>query len=185
MQASPPAPHTPDQPIKIIAPYVTGGSSDVPARVFSEELGKELGQTIVVENRPGAGSMIGTQFVAGEPANGYTLLLVDVPFTIVPALYEARARYNVEKDFAPIVLLGLAPTYLFVHPTFPGTNVTAQVQMARAKPTTASIDFGGNGLLTRLMAEPFMINTGTQLVRCWTRLKRFSIRLLVPKQRMR
>ena len=154
----------PDQPIKIIAPYAAGGSSDVLARALGEELGRELGQPIVVENRPGAGSMIGTQFVAGEPANGYTLLLVDVPFTIVPALYKARVRYNVEKDFAPIVLLGLAPTYLFVHPSFPGTNVAALVQMARARPATVSIGSGGNGSLTHLMAELFMINTGTQLV---------------------
>jgi tripartite-type tricarboxylate transporter receptor subunit TctC len=108
--------------------------------------------------------MIGTQYVAGEPANGYTLLLVDVPFTIVPALYKARVKYNVEKDFAPIGLLGLAPTYLFVHPSFPGTNVAALVQMAKAKPATVSIGSGGNGSLTHLMAELFMINTGTQLV---------------------
>ena len=154
----------PEQPIKIIAPYAAGGSSDVLARALGEELGRELGQPIVVENRPGAGSMIGTQFVAGEPANGYTLLIVDVPFTIVPALYKARARYNVEKDFAPIVLLGLAPTYLFMNPFFPGTNVAALVQMARAKPATLSIGSGGNGSLTHLMAELFMINTGTQLV---------------------
>ena len=154
----------PEQPIKIIAPYAAGGSSDVLARALGEELGRELGQPIVVENRPGAGSMIGTQFVAGEPANGYTLLLVDVPFTIVPALYKARARYNVEKDFAPIVLLGVAPTYLFVHPSFPGTSVAALTQMAKAKPATLSIGSGGNGSLTHLMAELFMINTGTQLV---------------------
>jgi tripartite-type tricarboxylate transporter receptor subunit TctC len=154
----------PDQPVRIIAPYAAGGSSDVLARALSDELGKELGQSVVVENRPGAGSMIGTQYVAAEPANGYTLLLVDVPFTIVPALYKARVKYNVEKDFAPIVLLGLAPTYLFVHPSFPGTSVAALVQMAKAKPATLSIGSGGNGSLTHLMAELFMINTGTQLV---------------------
>jgi tripartite-type tricarboxylate transporter receptor subunit TctC len=163
--ASPPALAAyPEQPIRIIAPYAAGGSSDVLARALGDELGKELGQPVVVENRPGAGSMIGTQYVAGEPANGYTLLLVDVPFTIVPALYKARVKYNVERDFGPIVLLGLAPTYLFTHPAFPATNVAGLVQLAKAKPATVSIGSGGNGALTHLMAELFMINTGTQLV---------------------
>ena len=154
----------PEQPIRIVAPYAAGGSSDVIARALGDALGQELGQPVVVENRPGAGSMIGTQYVAGEPPNGYTLLIVDVPFTIVPALYKARARYNVEKDFAPLVLLGLAPTYLFVHPTFPATNVAALVKLAKAGPNTVSIGSGGNGSLTHLMAELFMINTGAQLV---------------------
>ena len=154
----------PEQPIKIVAPYAAGGSSDVLARTLADELGKELGQPVVVDNRPGAGSLIGTQFVAGEPPNGYTLLLVDVPFTIVPVLYKARVRYNVEKDFAPIVLLGLAPTYLFVHPSSPAVNVAGLVRLAKATPGTVSIGSGGNGSLTHLMAELFMINTGTQLV---------------------
>ena len=154
----------PEQPVRIVAPYAAGGSSDVLARAIGDELGKEIGQPVVVENRPGAGSMIGTQYVAGEPPNGYTLLIVDVPFTIVPALYKARARYNVEKDFAPLVLLGLAPTYLFVHPSFPATNVAALVKLAKAGPNAVSIGSGGNGSLTHLMAELFMINTGTQLV---------------------
>ncbi len=153
----------PEQPIKIVVPYSPGGSSDVIARALSEELAKELGQPVIVDNRAGAGSMVGTQFVAGEAPNGYTLLIVDVPFTIVPALYKARAKYNVEKDFAPIALLGLAPTYLFVNAASPIRNVAGLVSQAKASPMSVSIGSGGNGALTHLMAELFMINTGTQL----------------------
>ena len=154
----------PDQPIKIVVPYAAGGSSDVIARAISDELGKELGQPIVVENRAGAGSMIGTAYAANEPANGYTLLIVDVPFAIVPALYRERIKYNADKDFTPIALLGLAPTYLFVNPSVPFKTADDIVKAAKAKPGTISIGSGGNGSLTHLMAELFMINSGSQLV---------------------
>lgn len=154
----------PDRPIHIVVPYTPGGSSDVIARSLGDELAKGLGQAIVVDNRPGAGSMIGTQYVAGETADGYTLLLVDVPFTIVPALYREKAKYSVEKDFAPVALLGLAPTYLFVSNRFPGKSASDLVRLAKAKPATISAGSGGNGSLTHLMAELFMLNTGTKLV---------------------
>ena len=154
----------PAQPIKIVVPYSAGGSSDVLARAVSEELGKALGQAVIIENRPGAGSLLATQFVAGESANGYTLLLVDVPFTIVPALYRDRAKYNIEKDFAPISLMGVAPTYLFVNEAFSARSPADLVKTAKAKPSRISIGSGGNGSLTHLMAELFMINTGVKMV---------------------
>lgn len=154
----------PSQPIKIVVPYSPGGSSDVLARAIREELGKALGQAVVVDNRPGAGSMLATQFVAGEKPDGYTLLLVDVPFAIVPALYLDRVKYNVEKDFAPIMLLGIAPAYLFVTNDSPFRSVADVVQAAKAKPSSVSIGSGGNGSLTHMLAELFMVGTGVQLV---------------------
>ncbi|MDB5946494.1 MAG: hypothetical protein JWQ33_1520 [Ramlibacter sp.] len=154
----------PDQPIKIVVPYSVGGSSDVIARAIGDELGKELGQPIIVENRAGAGSMIGTQYVMGEAPNGYTLLIVDVPFTIVPALYGERAKFNPEKDFTPIAFVGHAPTYLFVNASFSARTPADLVKLAKAAPGTVSIGSGGNGSLTHLMAELFMINTDTRLV---------------------
>lgn len=154
----------PEQPIRIVVPYAAGGSSDVIARALSDELGKELGQVVVVENRAGAGSLIGTAYVANEKADGYTLLIADVPFTIVPALYRDRVKYRPDRDFAPIALLGLAPTYLFVNQNFAAKTPQALVQAAKAKPGSISIGSGGNGALTHLMAELFMINTDTRLV---------------------
>lgn len=155
--------HFPQKPVRIVVPYVAGGSSDVIARAIGDELGKALGQAVVVENRPGAGSLLGTQYAAREAADGHTLLLADVPFTIVPALYRERARYDASKDFVPIALLGVAPMYLFVSPTFAARNPADLARMAKAEPDAVSIGSGGNGSLTHLMAELFMVNTGTKL----------------------
>lgn len=153
----------PNKPVRIIVPYSAGGSSDVVARAISEELGRSLGQPVVVENRAGAGSLLGIQYVAGEAADGYTLLLADVPFTIVPALYRERARYDAEKGFAPIALLGVAPMYLFVNTQGKIQGVKELVGMAKAAPGSMSIGSGGNGSLTHLMAELFMVNAGLKM----------------------
>lgn len=153
----------PDKPIKIVAPYSAGGSSDVVARAISDQLSAQLGQSVVVENRAGAGSMLGTAYVATEPPDGYTLLLADVPFTIVPALYKDRVKYDAKKDFVPITLLGLSPMYLFVNPKFEAQDVATLVKTATTKPDTISIGSGGNGSLTHLMAELFMLTTNTKL----------------------
>lgn len=153
----------PDKPIKIVAPYSAGGSSDVVARAISDQLSAQLGQSVVVENRAGAGSMLGTAYVATEPPDGYTLLLADVPFTIVPALYKDRVKYDAKKDFVPITLLGLSPMYLFVNPKFEAQDVATLVKAATTEPDTISIGSGGNGSLTHLMAELFMLTTKTKL----------------------
>ena len=153
----------PDKPIKIVVPYSAGGSSDVVARAISDQLAAQLGQSVVVENRAGAGSMLGTAYVVTEAPDCYTLLLADVPFTIVPALYKDRVKYDAKQDFAPITLLGLSPTYLFVNPAFEAQDVASLVAAATAKPDTISIGSGGNGSLTHLMAELFMLTTNTKL----------------------
>ena len=154
----------PDKPIKIVVPYSAGGSSDLIARAIGEQLGTELGQPVVVENRSGAGSMIGTAYVSAEAPDGYTLLLADVPFTIVPALYGNRVKYDARKDFAPIALVGLSPMYLFASPRYAAKSVEDLVADAQARPGMVSIGSGGNGSLTHLLAELFMLNTQTQLV---------------------
>jgi len=154
----------PDKPVHIVVPYAPGGSSDVIARALSEDLARELGQPVIVDNRAGAGSLIGTQFVAGEAPTGYTLLLADVPFTIAPALYRERARYKAETSFTPVALLGVAPMYLFVNQASPVRTAADLVRQARSSAGKVSIASGGNGSLTHLMAELFMIQTGAQLV---------------------
>jgi len=153
----------PDQPVHIVVPYSAGGSSDVIARAIGDELGKVLGQAVIVDNRAGAGSLIGTQYVAQDAGSGYTLLLADVPFTIVPALYQEKARYDAEKNFVPIALLGVAPTYLFVNDKSPVRSVPDLVKRAKTDPGALSIGSGGNGSLTHLMAALFMINSGAKL----------------------
>ncbi|SAI72415.1 putattive exported protein [Bordetella ansorpii] len=164
LAASPALAAYPDKPIRLVVPYSAGGSSDVLARAISDQLGAELGQSVVVENRAGAGSMIGTAFVGDSAADGYTLLLADVPFTIVPALYKDRVKYDARKDFAPVTLLGVSPMYLFVKPGFEATSVAGMIDAARARPGLISIGSGGNGSFTHLMAELMMIKTGIKLV---------------------
>src|SRR5690606_9726187 len=91
-------------------------------RLVGDLMAKELGQPVIVENRPGAGSMIGTAYVAEQSPDGYTMLLADVPFTIVPALYKDRIKYDAKEDFAPVALVGQSPIYLFVNTEFKGKN---------------------------------------------------------------
>ena len=163
LASTPAAAAYPDKPIRLVVPYSAGGSSDVLARAISDRLSAELGQSVVVENRAGAGSMIGTAFVGDSPADGYTLLLADVPFTIVPALYKDRVKYDARKDFAPITLLGVSPMYLFVRPGFEKASVAGVVEAAKARPGLVSIGSGGNGSFTHLMAELLMIKAGIKL----------------------
>ena len=154
----------PEKPIKIVVPYSTGGSSDHMARMIGDFLSTELGQPVVVENRTGAGSMIGTSYVAETAPDGYTMLLADVPFTIVPSLYGDRIKYDARKDFAPVALLGTSPMYLFIHPEFTGKSPQELAKLARQSPKTITIGSGGNGSFTHMMAELFMQQTKTELV---------------------
>jgi len=154
----------PEHVIKIVAPYSAGGSSDLIARIIGDQLGAELGQPVVVENKPGAGSMLGTAYVAQSKPDGYTLLLADVPFTIVPALYAGRLEYDPKKDFVPLALIGQSPMYLFVKKDFQADTVKKLVDMAKASPGRITFGSGGNGSLTHMMGELFMQKTDTKLV---------------------
>lgn len=154
----------PDKAVKIVVPYSTGGSSDVIARSIGDLLAAELGQPVVVENRAGAGSMIGTEYASKAPADGYTLLLADVPFTIVPALYKDQVSHNAAADFAPVALLGESPMYLFTRVDFPAKTVGELVDMARKEPGKITIGSGGNGSFTHMMAELLMEDTNTEMV---------------------
>ena len=153
----------PDRPIRIVVPYSTGGSSDLLARGLVDAMAADLGQPVVVENRAGAGSMIGSAFVAGQPADGYTLLLADVPFTIVAALYAGRLKYDPRKDLAPLALLGESPMYLFVTASSKLSSLADVLSAAKARPGQVTVGSGGNGSLTHLMAELLMLNTGIRL----------------------
>lgn len=153
----------PDKPIRIVVPYSAGGSSDLLARAIAEPMSSDLGQPVIVENRAGAGSMVGTAFVAGQAADGHTLLLADVPYTIVAALYAGRLKYDPRKDLAPVALLGESPMYLFVTAGSRAQSLADLLKMARERPGQMTIGSGGNGSLTHLMAELLMLNTGIRL----------------------
>ena len=152
----------PTKPVRFIVPYAPGGSSDIIARLYGQRLGETLGQTFVVDNRPGAGGMIGTDILAKSPPDGYTLILQDMPHTINPAVY-GRVPYDPVKDFTPITLVARAPQWLFLHPAVPAKIGAGAVALAKSQPGNLKIGSAGNGTGTHLMAELLMRGGGIQL----------------------
>src|SRR5262245_39478053 len=112
----------PDRPVTLIVPYAAGGSSDVLARLIGERMSKSLGQQIVIDNRAGAGSRLGIEIAAKSAADGYALLLADMPHTIIPAIQKG-VHYDPVRDFTPIGLIGTASMVFFVNPTVKAETV--------------------------------------------------------------
>jgi len=152
-----------DRPITMVVPYAAGGSSDILARLLGERLAKGLGQPIVIDDRAGAGSRIGIEVVAHATADGYTLLLADMPHTIIPAIQKG-VRYDPVRDFTPIALIGTASMVLFVNPAVPATTARDFVALAKADPGKLTIASGGIGSTTHLTAELFQEKTGAKLL---------------------
>lgn len=152
----------PARPVRFIVPYAPGGSSDIIARIYGQRLAETLGQTFVVDNRPGAGGTIGTDILAKSPADGYTLILQDMPHTINPAVY-GRLPYDPVKDFTTITLVARAPQWLFLHPAVPAKTARELIVLARSQPGALRIGSAGNGTGTHLMAELFMRGGGIEL----------------------
>jgi tripartite-type tricarboxylate transporter receptor subunit TctC len=132
----------PTRPIRIIVPGAAGGTNDILSRQLGEPLGKLLGQPIIVENKAGAGAIIGTQFVAQQPADGYTILTHHNGFITAP-LVSTSAKYDALKDFVPLSLQGTSPFILIVHPSMPAT-LAEFVAHARANP--GKLEWGTSSL---------------------------------------
>ena len=157
------APDYPTKPIRIIVPQSAGGSTDLAARVVTQRLSDVLGQPIVVDNRPGAGSLNGTDTVAKAPPDGYTLLAVAASFTINPSLHE-KLPFDPIRDFAAITRLAALPHILVVHPTLPVQSVKDLIALAKAKPGELNYASSGVATSTHLAAELFKHLTGTDMV---------------------
>jgi len=153
----------PNKPIHMIVPLVPGGNQDIVARAVAEEIAKNLGQPVVVENRPGQSAIIGTQFVKNSQPDGYTLLSVAVTFARVPAVVKA-AGYNAVTDFTGVSLVCRIPQVLVVHPAFPAKSVQELIAAAKARPGEVSFGSSGNGSTGHVAAEMFMRMTGTRLL---------------------
>jgi len=148
--------------VRFIVPYAPGGSSDVLARTLGQKLGEALGQTFVIDDRPGAGSMIGTDIAAKSTPDGYTIILSDMPHTINPSIY-AKVPYDPIRDFAPITLIGVSPMFLFAHPSVQAQNVKDFIALAKTQPGKIAIASGGTGTTTHLMAELLQSHAGIKL----------------------
>jgi tripartite-type tricarboxylate transporter receptor subunit TctC len=152
----------PNKFVRFIVPYAPGGSSDVLARTLAQKLGDALGQTFVIDNRPGAGSMIGTDVAAKATPDGYTIILSDMPHTINPSIH-AKVPYDPVKDFSPITLIGVSPMFLFANPAVQVQNVKDLIALAKSQPGKLAIASGGTGATTHLTAELFQSHAGIRL----------------------
>jgi len=153
----------PNKPVRLIVPFAPGGSTDVLARLLSEELRAELGQPVIVENKPGAGGNIGGDLVAKAPADGYTVLVAAAGPTVVnPSLY-AKMPYSPAKDLRPVTLLINEPNLMAIHPSIPAKSVAEFVAYAKSKPKDLSFASAGNGTPAHLAGEWFNQLTGTTI----------------------
>ena len=146
----------PEKPIKIIVPFAPGGSVDILARVVGQKLTENWRQPVIIETRPGAGTMIGTQAAAKAEPDGYTLIIVVSNHATNPAMH-ATMPYDALKDFEPISLLARAPVVHYSSPSFAPTNVKELVAVAKDKPGTINFGSAGPGSMTHLVAEMFKI----------------------------
>lgn len=152
----------PTKPIKIIVPFGPGGFTDVVARILGVKLGESLGQSIVIENKPGAGSMIGTDQVAKSAPDGHTLLIVSSTHVISPWIYK-NVPYDPIKSFTPVTKLVDSPYVLLVNPKVPAKNVQEFIALAKAQPDKIHYASSGNGSAQHLIGGLFASMTKTQL----------------------
>jgi tripartite-type tricarboxylate transporter receptor subunit TctC len=152
----------PSKPVKIIVPFGPGGFTDVVARILQKELAPALGQPIIIENRPGAGSTIGTDAVAKSPPDGYTLVMVSTTHVISPHLYK-KMTYDPVKDFAPVMKLVEGPYVMVVHPSLGVSSVRDFIALAKRKPNEIFFASSGNGSAQHLVGALFMQMAGVQL----------------------
>jgi tripartite-type tricarboxylate transporter receptor subunit TctC len=153
----------PSRPLRIVVPYAAGGSTDVLARMIGQKLTAFLGQSVIIDNRTGAGTLIATEIVAHAAPDGYTLLMATPPLTVAPALY-ARLPFDVERDFAPITNIAATSNVLVVHPAVPAQNVKELVALAKAQPGAYTFGSSGVGGASHLAVELFRSMAGIELV---------------------
>ncbi|HWP26772.1 MAG TPA: tripartite tricarboxylate transporter substrate binding protein [Xanthobacteraceae bacterium] len=153
----------PTKPLRAIVPYGAGSTTDIVPRIVFEKLSSQLGQSIVVENRAGAGGTIGSAFVASAPADGYTILVNSSAHTIAPALYS-KLGYDPARDFAAVIPLGISPNVLVIAPAKGIKSVREFVAMAKAKPGALNFSSVGVGTATHMSAERFLSSAGIKAV---------------------
>ena len=153
----------PSKTLRLIVPVVPGSFTDLAARALGTELAASLGHSVVVENRPGAGTTLGTAVVAQADPDGHTLLVTENSFTISPALY-AKLPFDTANDFAPVTLVAEAPYILWARPDLGVSTAKELVQLAKTKPGGLTFASGGQGTSSHLAAELFFEKTGVSVV---------------------
>jgi tripartite-type tricarboxylate transporter receptor subunit TctC len=148
----------PNKPVRIISAFAAGGTNDVIARTIAPKLSEHFGQQFIVENRPGGGGVIGTEFAAKSPADGYTLTIATTTTHVIAAAMR-KLPYDPVKDFSPINLIGATPYMIVVHPSMPVKNVKDLIAVAKSRPN--QVEFGSGGVGTPGHLAGAMLNTMT------------------------
>ncbi len=152
----------PNRPLRFIVPYATGGNGDIVSRILAQRLGTQLGQQVVIDNRPGAGGNIGAELAARAAPDGHTVMLGTNTHAINMSLY-ARPGYDLQRDFAPVALATSAPMVLLVPASLPAKTVKELIALARAQPNKLNYGSGGNGSSPHVITELFKSMAGIQL----------------------
>ena len=153
----------PIKPVRLISPFAAGGGADTIARFFAQRLSGPLQQQVIVDNRAGAGSIIGTEAAAKAPPDGYTILIVNDTHAINTSLHR-KLPYDPIRDFAPITLIAVTPFMLSVHPSLPVKSVQDLVRLAKAKPGQLNYASAGNGSVAHFGGELLKISAGVTLI---------------------
>ena len=154
----------PVKPVRLVVPFTPGGSTDILARSLAQALTETWKQQVIVENKPGAGGIIGAEAVARAAPDGYTLLMGHIgTLAVNPTLYP-KLPYNAIADFAPVALVAMVPNVLVVHQSIPARTVSELIALAKAKPGVLTYSTGGTGSAAHLATEYFKLATGTDIV---------------------
>jgi tripartite-type tricarboxylate transporter receptor subunit TctC len=154
----------PSKAIRFVVPYVPGGGTDTVARLTGQKLSEALGQAVVIDNRPGAGGVIGGEIVAKSPPDGYTIMLASSsPITVAPHI-QKRMPYDPLKDFTPVTLIAIVPALLAVHPALPVKSVKDLIALAKAKPGALTFSSSGNGGTGHVSGEMFKMLAGVDML---------------------
>jgi tripartite-type tricarboxylate transporter receptor subunit TctC len=152
----------PERPVRFIVPYPPGGATDIVARGLAQKVGAVIGQQVIIDNRGGAGQVLGTELGAKAAPDGYTLLLISITHSINPSLL-GKLPYDSLRDFTPITLAALSPQIMVAYPGLPVKNVPELIALAKAKPGQLNYASSGNGAGGHLAMELFKFMTGTQM----------------------
>lgn len=153
----------PTKSIRLVVPYAPGGGTDILARSFGQKLGESMGQQIVIDNRPGANGIIGTNLVAKVAPNGYTILITTNALSVNPGLHS-KIPFDTLNDFAPVTIVATAPNLLVVHPSVPAKTVRGLIALAKARPGQLSFASGGAGQPSHLSGELFKLMAGVDMI---------------------
>ena len=152
----------PDKPVRLIVPFGAGGPGDILGRLMSKKLTESLGQSVVVDNRAGASTIIGTEMAAKSAPDGYTLLLISTTHAVNPSLFK-KLPYDPVRDFAPVTMVAATPFMLVVHPAVPANSVAELVAYAKSKPKQLNYASSGNGSSIHLTTELFASAAGIEM----------------------